>query len=77
MEQLNSMSRPPKWAYFIAGILIMMSSLLGVTIIFVLLEMLPRGMDIQMPLFYIILPLSILIPLIVLTMAIALTRKRE
>ncbi len=71
------MSRPPKWAYIISGILIVMSILLGVTVVFVLLEMLPRGMDIQMPLLFIILPLSILIPLIMLTMAILLTRKRE
>ncbi|MGY5876742.1 MAG: hypothetical protein RTU30_13420 [Candidatus Thorarchaeota archaeon] len=60
-----------------SGILIVMSGLLAVTIVFVLLEMLPRGMDIQIPLFFIILPLSILSPLIMLTMAILLTKKRE
>ncbi len=54
-----------------------MTGLLAGTIVFVLLEMLPQGMDIQMPLFFIILPLSILIPITMVAMAIVLTRKRE
>ncbi len=73
----GSMIRVPKWAYFMGGILIVMSCLLGGTIVFVLLEMLPQGMDIQVPLLFIILPMSILSPLIMVTMAILLTRKRE
>jgi len=70
-------TKAPKWAYLMGGILIVMSGLLAVIIVIVVLEMLPRGMDIQLPLLFIILPLSILIPLIVLTMAVLLTRKRE
>jgi len=54
-----------------------MSCILAVTIVFVFLEMIPRGMDIQVPVFFIILPLSILIPLVMVAMAILLTRKRE
>ncbi|MGY5871130.1 MAG: hypothetical protein RTV72_02695 [Candidatus Thorarchaeota archaeon] len=73
---MNSIIRPPKWAYLISGILIAMTSLLGVTIVYVLLEMLPRGMDIQIPLLFIVLPLSILITLTTLTMAVLLTKKR-
>ena len=71
------MNRAPKWAYLISGILIAMSCLLGVTIVFVLLEMLPQGMDLQIPLLFIMLPLTILISLLTLTMAILLTKKRE
>ncbi|MCW3987978.1 MAG: hypothetical protein NWE87_06645 [Candidatus Bathyarchaeota archaeon] len=71
------MRSPPKWVYLIGGILIVMSSLLAMTTVFVLLEMLPRGMDIQMPLLFIILPLSILIPLTTFAMAILLTKKKE
>ena len=71
------MSRPPKWAYLVGGSLIVMSCILTVTIVFVFLEMIPRGMDIQVPVFFIILPLSILIPLVMVAMAILLTRKRE
>ncbi|MHA2601796.1 MAG: hypothetical protein AM324_006670 [Candidatus Thorarchaeota archaeon SMTZ1-83] len=71
------MSRPPKWAYLVGGSLIVMSCILAVTIVFVFLEMIPRGMDIQVPVFFIILPLSILIPLVMVAMAILLTRKRE
>ncbi len=70
----------PKWAYLMSGILIVMSSLLAVSIVFVafvLLGILPRETDIQMPLLFIALPLSILIPLIMLTMAILLTRRSE
>ena len=42
----------PKWAYLMSGILIVMSSLLAVSIVFVafvLLGILPRETDIQMP----------------------------
>ncbi len=63
--------------YLVSGILIAMSSLLGATIVFVLLEMLPRGMDIQPPLLFIVLPLSILISLITLIISALLTKKRE
>ena len=74
------MKRVPKWAYLTSGILIVMSSLLAVSIMFVsfaLLGILPREMDIQMPLLFIALPLSILIPLVTLAMAILLTKKEE
>jgi hypothetical protein len=57
-----------------------MSSLLAVTIVFVvfvLLGILPRETDIQMPLLLITLPLSMLIPLTALAMAVLLTKKRE
>ena len=73
----GSMTRVHWWAYLWGGILIVMTGLLAGTIVFVLLEMLPQGMDIQMPLFFIILPLSILIPITMVAMAIVLTRKRE
>jgi hypothetical protein len=71
------MTRIPWWAYLWGGILIVMTGLLAVSIVYVLMEMIPRGMDVQMPLFFIILPLSIIIPLTVIAMAIVLTRKRE
>jgi hypothetical protein len=73
----GSVSRAPWWAYLWGGILIVMTGLLAVTIVYVLLEMIPQGMDLQMPLFFIILPLSIAIPLAMVTMAVVLTRKRE
>ncbi|MFW9966640.1 MAG: hypothetical protein ACFFEA_05745 [Candidatus Thorarchaeota archaeon] len=63
-----------------SGSLIVMSSLLAVCIVFVafvLLGILPREMDIQMPLLFIALPLSIIIPLVTLVMAILLTKKGE
>ena len=74
---LSPMGRTPRWAFLIAGILIVMSCLLGATIVFVLLEMIPRGMDIQMPLLYIIVPLIAFIALIVPITAFVLTRKKE
>ncbi|MHA2378360.1 MAG: hypothetical protein ACXADS_03725 [Candidatus Thorarchaeota archaeon] len=77
---MNSEDRPPKWAYLISVLLVVMSSLLAVTIVFVvfvLLGILPRETDIQMPLLLITLPLSMLIPLTALAMAVLLTKKRE
>jgi hypothetical protein len=73
-KESSAMSRPPKWAYLIGGILIVMSCILAVTIMFAFLEMIPRGMDIQMPLLFIILPLSIVIPLTMVAMAIVLVK---
>ena len=54
-----------------------MTGLLAVTIVYVLLEMIPQGMDFQMLLLFIILPLSIVIPLAMVALAVVLTRKRE
>ncbi|MFW9883663.1 MAG: hypothetical protein ACFFEX_04670 [Candidatus Thorarchaeota archaeon] len=71
------MGRAPWWAYLWGGILIVMTALLAITIVYVLLEMIPQGIDIQMPLLFIILPLSIVIPLTMVAMAAVLTRKRE
>ncbi|MFW9861998.1 MAG: hypothetical protein ACFFET_06865 [Candidatus Thorarchaeota archaeon] len=71
------MGRAPWWAYLWGGILIVMTALLAITIVYVLLEMIPQGIDIQMPLLFIILPLSIVIPLTMVAMATVLTRKRE
>ncbi|MFX1262631.1 MAG: hypothetical protein ACFFAZ_11120 [Promethearchaeota archaeon] len=73
----GSVSRAPWWAYLWGGILIVMTGLLAVTIVYVLLEMIPQGMDLQMPLLFIIFPLSIAIPLTMVAMAVVLTRKRE
>jgi peptidoglycan biosynthesis protein MviN/MurJ (putative lipid II flippase) len=62
------------------GILIVMSGILGifiVNVVFTLLGILPWETDIQMLLLYVIFPLSILVILISLAMAILLTRKKE
>jgi hypothetical protein len=63
------------------GILIVMSGILGifiVNVVFSLLGISPLWeIDIQMQLLYVIFPLSILSILIMLTMAILLTRKKE
>jgi peptidoglycan biosynthesis protein MviN/MurJ (putative lipid II flippase) len=69
------MGRPSRWAYLAGGILIVMTCLLAVTTTFVVLEMLPRGIEYD-TLLSIMLPLSILIPLATVTMAILLTKKR-
>jgi hypothetical protein len=77
----GSMIRVPKWAYLASGILIVMSGILAFSIVSVVFALLgiptPWEIDIQMLLLYVILPLSILIVLIMLTMAILLTRKKE
>ena len=73
----GSVSRAPWWAYLWGGILMVMTGLLAVTIVYVLLEMIPQGMDFQILLLFIILPLSIAIPLTMVTLAVVLTRKRE
>ncbi len=71
------MNRPPRWAYLVSGILIVMSILLAGTIMYVLLHMLPQGMDILVPLLFIILPLTASIVLIVPIFAFVLTRNKE
>jgi predicted branched-subunit amino acid permease len=73
----GSMSIQPWWAYLWGGVLIVMTGLLGGTIGYVLLYMIPEGMDVQIPLYFIVLPLSIVIPLTIAAMAIVLTRKRN
>jgi hypothetical protein len=77
----GSMTRVPKWAYLMSAILIVMSVILAfavVTAVFSLLGLHSLWeIDIQILLLYVIFPLSILIMLTVLTMAILLTRKRE
>jgi len=73
---LNFMNPTPKWANLIGGILIVMSCLLGATIVYVFLHMLPRGMDILVPLQFIILPLTAFIVLIVPILAFILTRNK-
>lgn len=73
----GSLSRAPWWAFLFGGILVVMTGLLAVTIVYVLLEMIPQGMDFQMLLLFIILPLSIVIPLAMVALAVVLTRKRE
>ncbi|MFX1416431.1 MAG: hypothetical protein ACFFC0_06440 [Promethearchaeota archaeon] len=77
---MDSEDGPPKWAYLVSVLLVVMSSVLAVAIVFVvfiLLGILPQEMDIQMPIVFIILPLSILITLTTFTLAILLTKKRE
>lgn len=74
-------TRVPRWAYPMGGILIAMSFILGLVIVNVVLSFLGLPslweMDIELQLLYVIFPLGILTILIVLTMAILLTRKRE
>jgi hypothetical protein len=67
----------PWWAYLWGGVLIVMTGLLGGTTVYVLLYMIPEGMDVQIPLYFTVLPLSIVIPLTIAAMAIVLTRKRN
>ena len=74
-KQLNSMSKTPRWAYLIVAIMIVTSGLLALAIAWVVSEMLPQGMDIQILLFFVILPLSSL--LVISIIAMLLTRKRE
>ncbi|OLS22294.1 MAG: hypothetical protein ThorAB25_25770, partial [Candidatus Thorarchaeota archaeon AB_25] len=76
-KKMNSMSQAPRWAYLAGGILIVIACLLGATIFYVGYETLFHGMDPRTPLLFIILPLSVLALLIMLTMAILLTRKRD
>ncbi|RDE11492.1 MAG: hypothetical protein C4K47_09665 [Candidatus Thorarchaeota archaeon] len=76
-RQLRPVDTPPKWAYLVSSILVVMSGVLGVTLVFVLLIMFPAGTDIRIPLLFIILPLSILIPVTTLTMALWLTKRRD
>jgi uncharacterized membrane protein YuzA (DUF378 family) len=63
------------------GILIVMSVILGIFIVNVVFSLLGMPsfweIDIQMQLLYVIFPLSTLIILLMLTMAILLTRKKE
>lgn len=74
-KQLNTMSKTPRWAYLIVAIMIVTSGLLALAIVWVVSGMLPQGMDIQIPLFFLILPLSSL--LVISIIAMLLTRKRE
>ena len=78
---MNSMARAPKWAYLMSGILIVMSGILGIFIVNVVFSLLgiPALWELafQMQLLYVIIPLSILSILIMLTMAILLTRKKK
>jgi ABC-type antimicrobial peptide transport system permease subunit len=64
-----------------SGILIVMSGILGIFIVNAIFSLLGMTflweMEFQMQLLYVIFPLSILSILIMLTMAILLTRKRE
>jgi hypothetical protein len=64
-----------------SGILIVMSGILAISIVNVVFALTgvptPWEIDIQIQLLYVILPLSILVILIMLTMAILLTRKKE
>ncbi|MFX1473031.1 MAG: hypothetical protein ACFFBM_11045 [Promethearchaeota archaeon] len=71
------MSRVPKWAYLMSAALIVIAFPLAWAIVDVFLRMLPQGLDIQGRLLFVILPLGILSLLIVVIMAILLTRKRE
>ncbi len=70
------MSRAPKWAYLVGGILIVMSCLLGAVIYYVVHETLFHGMDPRGPLLFIILPLGISILVLATTMAVVLTRRK-
>jgi hypothetical protein len=78
---MNSIIRAPKWAYLMSGILIVMSGILGifiVNIVFLILGM-PTLWEIaiQIQLLYFIFPLGVLSILIMLAMAILLTKKKE
>jgi hypothetical protein len=78
---LNSMVRTPKWGYLISGILIVMSVILGIFIVNVVFSLLGIlsfwEINIQIQLLYVILPLSVLSIVLMLTLAILLTRKKE
>ncbi|MFX0107856.1 MAG: hypothetical protein ACFE7R_06215 [Candidatus Hodarchaeota archaeon] len=77
---MNSEDRPPKWAYLVSLLLVVMTGLLGVAIVFVVftfLGVLPQELDIQMTLSFIILPLSILIFVTTIALAILLTKGRN
>ena len=76
-----SIVRAPKWAYLMSGILIVMSGILGIFIVNVVFSLLgiPALWEvaIQIQLLYFIFPLCVLSILLMLTMAILLTRKKE
>jgi hypothetical protein len=78
---LISIVRAPKWAYLVSGILIVMSGILSIFIVNVVFSLLgiPTLWEIaiQIQLLYFIFPLSVLSILLMLTMAILLTRKKE
>lgn len=78
---MNSMVRTPKWGYLISGILIVMSVILGIFIVNVVFSLLGIlsfwEINIQIQLLYVILPLSVLSIVLMLTLAILLTRKKE
>jgi hypothetical protein len=75
------MVRTPKWGYLISGILIVMSVILGIFIVNVVFSLLGIlsfwEINIQIQLLYVILPLSVLSIVLMLTLAILLTRKKE
>jgi hypothetical protein len=74
----GSITRVPRWAYLMSGILIVMSGILAVAIVTVVQSLLGIPplweIDIQVLLPYVIFPLGALTILIILTMAILLTR---
>ncbi len=72
----GSMSRALKWPYLVGGILIVMSCLLGAVISYVVYQTLFHGMDPRGPLLFIILPLSVLILVPSMTLAVVLTRRK-
>ncbi len=78
---MGSITKVPKWAYLMSGILIVISVILAFAIVTAVFSLLGLHslweIDIQILLLYVIFPLSILTILIVSTMAILLTRKRE
>ena len=76
-----SIVRAPKWAYLMSGILIVMSGILSIFIVNVVFSLLgiPTLWEIaiQIQLLYIIFPLGGLSILLMLTMAILLTKKKD
>jgi hypothetical protein len=74
-------TRVPKWAYLMIGILIVISGILAFAIVTAVFSLLGRPalweIDIQVLLLYVILPLGILTILMMLITAILLTRKWE
>ncbi|NHI90634.1 MAG: hypothetical protein EAX87_14025 [Candidatus Thorarchaeota archaeon] len=76
-----SIVRAPKWAYLVSGILIVMSGILGIFVVNVVFSLLgiPTLWEIaiQMQMLYIIFPLGVLSILLMLTMALLLTRKKD
>ena len=77
----HRVTRVPKWAYLMSGILIVICIILALAVVTAVFSLLGLHsiweIDFQILLLYVIFPLSTLTILIILTMAILLTRNKE